>query len=98
MLKNSQTYFKNLAIFTPQDFKVCLAIFQHYEIYFSASNVSVKVQKKEETREIKMQRDILGKLVRSYFDTNSYINVENLSAYPPGPVSLASSCLDGTSR
>ena len=66
--------------------------------YFSASNVSVKVQKKEETREIKMQRDILGKLVRSYFDTNSYINVENLFTYPPGPVSLASSCLDGTSR
>ena len=45
-----------------------------------------------------MQRDILGKLVRSYFDTNSYINVENLFTYPPGPVSLASSCLDGTSR
>ena len=32
MLKNGQTYFKNLAVFTPQDFKVCLAIFQHYEI------------------------------------------------------------------
>ena len=32
MLKNGQTYFKNLAVFTPQDFKVCLAIFQHYAI------------------------------------------------------------------
>ena len=31
--------------------------------YFSSSNVSVKLQKKGETREIKMQRDILGKLV-----------------------------------
>ena len=30
MLKNSQTYFRSLALFTPQDFKVCLAIFQHY--------------------------------------------------------------------
>ena len=44
-----------------------------------------------------MQRDILGKLIRSSFDTNSYINVENLT-YPLGTVSLALSCLDGTIR
>ena len=30
--------------------------------YFCASNVSVNVQKKGETKEIKMQRDILEKL------------------------------------
>ena len=40
-----------------------------------------------------MQRDILGKLVRSSFNTNFCINVENvenLSSYLLGPVSLAS--------
>ena len=31
MLKNGQTYFKSLAVFTLQDFEVCLAISQHYE-------------------------------------------------------------------
>ena len=31
MLKNGQIYFKSLAVFTLQDFEVCLAIFQHYE-------------------------------------------------------------------
>ena len=66
--------------------------------YFSWSNVSVKLQKKGEAREIKMQRDILGKLIWSSFDTNSYINVENLLTYPLGTVSLALSCLDGTIR
>ena len=30
MLKNGQTYFKNLAVWTQQDFKVGLAIFQQY--------------------------------------------------------------------
>ena len=45
-----------------------------------------------------MQTDILGKSVRSSFDTNSYINVENLLTYPLGPMSLALSCLDGTIR
>ena len=30
MLKNDQTYYKNLAVWIPKDFKVCLAIFQHY--------------------------------------------------------------------
>ena len=30
MLKNGQTNFKNLAIWTPQDFKGCLAISQHH--------------------------------------------------------------------
>ena len=30
--------------------------------YLPSSNASVKVQKKGETRETKMQRDILGKL------------------------------------
>ena len=29
MLQNGQTYFKNLAVFNPQDFKVCLTILQH---------------------------------------------------------------------
>ena len=38
-----------------------------------------------------MQRDIPGKLVRSSFDTNFCINVENvenLSSYLLGPVSI----------
>ena len=30
MLKNGQTNFKNLAIWTPEDFKGCLAISQHH--------------------------------------------------------------------
>ena len=57
--------------------------------YFSSSNVSVKEQKKGEAREIKMQRDILGKLFRSSFDTNSCINVENLFTDALGRVRLA---------
>ena len=66
--------------------------------YFSSSNVLVKLQKKGEAREIKMKRDILRKLVRSSFDTNSHINVETLLTYPLWPVSLALSCSDGTIR
>ena len=66
--------------------------------YFSSFNVAVKVQKKGETRSIKMQIDMLGKFCRSLFDTNSCINVENLFVYPLGPASLALSCLDGTIR
>ena len=31
MLKNGQTYFKNYAVLTPQDFKLRLDISQHYE-------------------------------------------------------------------
>ena len=31
-MKNSQTYAKNLAVFTLQDFKVCLAIFHNYTV------------------------------------------------------------------
>ena len=30
MLKNAQTYFKNLAVLHRKIFKVCLAILQHY--------------------------------------------------------------------
>ena len=30
MLKTGQTYFKNLAVGAPQDYKVCLAIFQYF--------------------------------------------------------------------
>ena len=29
MLKKDETCFKNLGLLTPQDFEVCLAIFQH---------------------------------------------------------------------
>ena len=29
LLKNGQTFFKNLTVFTQQDFKICLAIFQY---------------------------------------------------------------------
>ena len=32
LLKNGQTYFKNLALFHSKTFKVCLAIFQHYAL------------------------------------------------------------------
>ena len=63
------------------------------DVYFSSSHVSVKVQKKGETREIKMQRDILRKSFRSSFDANSCINVENLFIDPLGPLSLALGCL-----
>ena len=45
-----------------------------------------------------MQRDIVRKLVRSQFDTDSCINIENLFTYVLGPVSLALSYLDGTIR
>ena len=45
-----------------------------------------------------MQKDILRKLVRSSFDTTSWINVGNFLTYLLGPVSLALSCLDGTIR
>ena len=30
MLKTGQTYFKNLAVWAPQDYKVCLVIFQYF--------------------------------------------------------------------
>ena len=50
MLKNGQTYFKNLGVFTPHRkiFKVFLTIFQHYgnifylEISLRKSSISVK--------------------------------------------------------
>ena len=32
MLKNDLTYFKNFEVLSTQGFKVCLAIFQHYEL------------------------------------------------------------------
>ena len=31
-VEKRQTYFKNHVVFSPQDFKVCLAIFQHSEL------------------------------------------------------------------
>ena len=34
MMKNKQIYIKNLALFTQQYFKVCLAVFQHYYIIY----------------------------------------------------------------
>ena len=32
ILKNFQAYFKDLTVLIQQDFKVCLAIFQHYAL------------------------------------------------------------------
>ena len=37
-----QAYFKNLAVWTLQDFKVCLAIFQHYESLMVNWNIGTK--------------------------------------------------------
>ena len=67
-------------------------------IYIFSSNVSVKVQKKGETWEFKMQRVILGKLLRSSFHTYSCNNDESLFTYPFETVSWALSCLDGAIR
>ena len=71
---------------------------RHKFFNFSSSNVTIKVQKKGQSKEIKIQRDIVGKIIRLSFDTNSCINVENLITYPLAPVILALSYLDGTIR
>ena len=50
-------------------------------------DIQVKVNRKEQTEEIRIQRDILGKLIRSFFNANSCIEVEN-----PGCVKWSETC------
>ena len=55
-------------------------------------------RKKEKQEKLNVKRHTRKISSRSSFDTNSYMNVENLLTYPHGPVSLALSCSDGTIR
>ena len=48
------------------------------------------------TTEIRLQTDILGKLVQSSYRNNAYVEVEHLLEYPVAPVCLALGNSDGT--
>ena len=63
---------------------------------FTASNLLFKVKWNEKTTEIRLQRDILGKLVQSSYRSDAYVDVENLSKYPVALVCLALGNSDGT--
>ena len=72
-----------------------MGVIKKYKInYFSSPNF--KVQRKEQTKETRIQRYILCKLIRSFFNANSCIKVENSLTYPLAPVGLSLRCFDGT--
>ena len=48
------------------------------------------------TTEIRLQKDILGKFVQSFYRNNAYVDVENLLKYPVAPFCLALGNSDGT--
>ena len=64
---------------------------------FTASYLSFKV-KRHSITDIRLQRDILGKLDQSPFRNKALVDVENLLKYPLALVCLALGNSDGTTR
>ena len=56
----------------------------------------IEQYKMKKLTEIRLQRDILGKLVQSSYRNNAYVDVENPLKYPVSPVCLALGNFDGT--
>ena len=65
---------------------------------FTISNLSFKVKQNEKTTEVRLQRDLLGKLFKTFYRNNAYVDVENILKYPLAPVCLALTNSEGTIR
>ena len=65
---------------------------------FTISNLSFKVKQNEKTTEVRLQRDLLGKLFKTFYRNNAYVDVENILKYSLAPVCLALANSDGTMR
>ena len=91
-------YIERMSIEKHSESTVMEKIKQYKMKNFTTSNLLFKVKRNEKTTEIRLQRDILGKLVQSSYRNNAYVDVENLLKYPLAPVYLALGNFDGTIR
>ena len=91
-------YIERMSTETHSESTVMDKIKQYKMKNLTASNLSFKVKRNEKTTEIRLQRDILGKLVQSSYRNNAYVDVENLLKYPLAPVCLALGNSDRTIR